>query len=134
MLGREKSKKEAIVADDSAFMRDILKKILSENGYEVIGEAEEGNELLNILKIKKTDLIMLDAKMPGMGGMEALEHIRSNYPNIKVIMCTAVTGKDVVDSAIALGASGYVPKPFLPETIVASINRLRETKPNNITV
>ncbi len=56
--------------------------------------------------------------------MEALEHIRNDYPNIKVIMCTAITDKDVVDSAIALGASGYVSKPFLPETIAASINRL----------
>lgn len=126
LLGREKSKKKAIVVDDTAFMRDILKKILSENGYEVIGEAEEGNELLNILKTKKADLIMLDVKMPGMGGIEALEHIRGNYPNIKVIMCTAVTDKGVIDSAIELGASGYVPKPFLPETIVESINRLRE--------
>ena len=134
LLGREKNKKEAIVVDDSAFMRDILKKLLSENGYEVIGEAEEGNVLLNILKTKKADLIMLDVNMPGMGGMEALEHIRDNYPNIKVIMCTAVTDKDVVDSAIALGASGYVPKPFLPETIVACLSRLREIKPNNLGV
>jgi two-component system chemotaxis response regulator CheY len=134
LLGREKSKKKAIVVDDSAFIRDTLKKILSENGYEVIGEAEEGIELLNILKTKKADLIMLDVNMPGMGGMETLEHIRNYYPNIKVIMCTAVTDKDVVDSAIALGASGYVPKPFLPETIVASISRLREITSNNISV
>lgn len=70
---------------------------------------------------------MLDVNMPGMGGIEALDHIRREYPNIKVIMCTAVTDKDVVDSAIALGASGYVPKPFLPEAIVASLNRLNRS-------
>lgn len=124
LLGREKCKKKAIVVDDSPFMRDTLKKILSDNGYEVIGEAEEGNELLNLLKTKKADIIMLDVNMPGMGGIEALEHVRNDYPNINVIMCTAVTDKNVVDSAMALGAYGYVSKPFLPETITAWLSRI----------
>lgn len=122
LLGREKHKKKAIVVDDAPFMRETLKKILSDNGYEVIGEAEDGNELLKILKTKKADIITLDVNMPGMGGIEALEHVRNDYPNINVFMCTAVTDKDIVDSALALGASGYVTKPFLPETIIASLS------------
>lgn len=62
--------------------------------------------------------------MPGMGGIEALGHVRNDYPNIKVIMCTAITDKDVFDSALALGAAGFVPKPFLPETIIATLRRI----------
>lgn len=124
LLGREKSKKKAIVVDDSPFIRETLKSLLSENGFEVIGEAEEGNELLNILKTSKVDLIMLDINMPGMNGMEALENVRNDYPNINVIMCTAVNDKDVIDSAMTLGAVGFVTKPFLPEAIIASLGRI----------
>lgn len=134
LLGREKNKKKAIVIDDSDFMRDTLKKILSENRYEVIGEAKEGNELLNILKTKKADLITLDVNMPGMNGMEALECIRNDYPNIKVLMCSAVTDREVIDSALALGASGYVTKPFFPEVFIAYIDRISELLRNNKSV
>jgi two-component system chemotaxis response regulator CheY len=121
LLGRTKNKKKVIVVDDVEFIRDSLKKVLSENGCEVIGEAEEGKELLDILKIKKADLIFLDIKMPGMDGMTALERVTKDYPNIKVIMCSAVTDKSVIDSAAALGAFGYITKPFLPDAIIKSI-------------
>jgi two-component system chemotaxis response regulator CheY len=121
LLGRAKNKKKVIVVDDVEFVRDSLKKVLSENGCEVIGEAKEGKELLNMLKVKKADLIFLDIKMPGMDGIEALEYVIKDYPNIRVIMCSAVTDKSVIDSAIALGASGYITKPFLPDAIIKNI-------------
>lgn len=124
LLGRTKNKRKVIVVDDAKFVRDSLKKVLSENGCEVIGEATEGNELLNMLKKKKADLIILDIKMPNMDGITALENVMKDYPNIKVIMCSAVTDKAVIDSAIALGASGYITKPFLPDAIITSIGMI----------
>jgi two-component system, chemotaxis family, chemotaxis protein CheY len=124
LLGRTKTKKKVIVVDDAEFVRDSLKRILSENGCEVIGEATEGGELLNMLKIKKPDLIILDINMPGMDGMTTLQNVMKNYLNIKVIMCSAVTDKEVIDSTIALGASGYITKPFLPDKIITSIGRI----------
>lgn len=124
LLGRTKNKKKVIVVDDAKFIRESLKKILSENGCEVIDEAAEGKELLDMLKKKMADLIILDIKMPGMDGMETLEHVMKEYPNSKVIMCSAVTDKEVIDSAIALGASGYITKPFLPDAIIASIGMI----------
>lgn len=75
-----------------------------------------------MLKTKKTDLIFLDIKMPGMDGITALEYIIKDYPKINVIMCSAVTDKSVIDSAMALGASGYITKPFLPDAIIKSIS------------
>lgn len=124
LLGRTKNKRKVIVVDDMEFIRDSLKNIVSENGCEVIGEATEGKELLDILKKKKADLIILDIKMPGMDGMTALEYVMKEYPNMKVIMCSAVTDKEVIDSAIALGACGYITKPFLPDAIITSIGMI----------
>lgn len=123
LLGRAKNKKKVIVVDDVEFVRDSLKKLLSENGCEVIGDASDGKELLNILEKKKADLIFLDIKMPGMDGITALESIVKDYPHTKVIMCSAVTDKAVIDTAIALGAVGYITKPFLPDAIIKSINK-----------
>lgn len=124
LLGRVKNKKKVIVVDDVEFVRVSLKKILSENGCEIIGEAIEGKELLNMLKKKKADLIFLDINMPGMDGMKTLEYIMKDYPNTKVIMCSAVKDKAVIDSAIALGAAAYVTKPFLPDAIITSIGMI----------
>ena len=124
LIGRTKNKKKVIVVDDVKFVRDSLKTILSENGCEVIGEAADGKELLNMLKKKKVELIILDIKMPEMDGLTVLEYVMKNYLNIKVIMCSAVTDKEIIDSAIALGASGYITKPFLPDAIIASIGMI----------
>jgi two-component system chemotaxis response regulator CheY len=124
LLGRTKNKKKVIIVDDVKFVRDSLKKVLFENGCEVIGEAAEGKELLNMLKKKRADLIILDINMPGMDGMAALEYVMKDYPNTKVIMCSAATDKEIIDYAIALGASGYITKPFLPEAIIASLGMI----------
>lgn len=124
LLGRVKNKKKVIVVDDVEFIRDSLKKILSENGCEIIGEATEGKELLNMLKQKKADLIFLDINMPGMDGIETLEHLIKDYPNINVIMCSVVKDQAIIDSAIALGATGYITKPFLPNAIITSIGMI----------
>lgn len=64
---------------------------------------------------------MLDVKMPEMDGMIALEQIKKDYPDVKVIMCSAVTEKSVIDSAMKLGAASYITKPFLPDTIIEKI-------------
>ncbi|MES9143996.1 response regulator, partial [Cutibacterium acnes] len=117
-------KKKVMIVDDSEFVRNTLKRIVSENGCEVVGEATEGTELLSILKTKSVDLVILDIKMPGMDGITALKHIKSEYPKVKVIMCSAMTDQQVIDSVIELGANGYVTKPFLPEAIIYSIGNI----------
>jgi two-component system chemotaxis response regulator CheY len=124
LLGRNKNKKKVIVVDDSDFVRDCIKKILLENACEVVAVAADGKELLKILEKRKADLIILDINMPGMDGITALENVMKNYPNIKVIMCSAVTDKETIDSVMQLGASGYITKPFMPCKIIESINHI----------
>lgn len=126
LLGRTRNRKKAIVVDDALFVRDCLIKILGENNIEIIGEAEEGNELLKQLKTKKVDLILLDINMPGMNGMDALKKINTNYPEVKVIMCTAVKDQAVIDKAYELGVTGFVTKPFKPDEIVTCIELLNK--------
>ena len=75
-----------------------------------------------MLKKKKADLIFLDINMPGMDGMTALENVVKDYPSIKVIMCSAASDKEVIESAIKLGAQEYITKPFLPDKIIEKIN------------
>lgn len=125
LLGRIKNKIKAIVVDDSDFIRDSLKRILSENGYEVVGEATDGKELLKMLKSNRADFIILDINMPGMDGLSTLYCVSKDYPGIKVIMCSAVTDKAVIDKAIAAGAATYITKPFLPEAVLAGIRMIK---------
>ncbi len=124
LLGRTKNLKKIIIADDSEFMRKTLKDLLEENGCSVIAEAADGVELINILKTKKPEIIILDVKMPVMDGIEALKLIKVDYPDIKIIMCSAVDDVDAKNQAFHLGAVGYVVKPFIPETIIGWVNRI----------
>lgn len=122
LLGRNKNKKKVIVVDDVEFIRDSLKRILSESGCEVVGEAKDGKELLNMLKTKKVNLVFLDINMPVMDGLTALKQIVKDYPSIKVIMCSAMKEEATIDSAMAMGAAVYVTKPFLPEVIIQAVH------------
>lgn len=124
LLGRNKLKKKAVIADDVEFVRDVLKKILIENHYEIVGEAGDGIKLMRILSKTPVDLVMLDITMPNMDGLTALQNIVKNYPNTNVIMCSEIENESTIDKAIQLGASAFVTKPFLPETIVSNINKL----------
>jgi two-component system, chemotaxis family, chemotaxis protein CheY len=121
LLGRNKNKKKVIVVDDVEFIRTSLKAILTESGFEVVGEAKDGKELLNMLKTKKTDVIVLDINMSGMDGLTALKHIVKDYPSIKVIMCSAVAEEVTIAYAVEIGAAAYITKPFLPEAIVQAV-------------
>ena len=124
LLGRNSLKRKAVVADDAVFVRDTLRKILCENQYEIVGEASDGVELMNILSQTSVDLVMLDITMPNMDGITALQNIVKKYPTTKVIMCSGLNDKNTIDKTIVLGANGYVTKPFLPEAIVSSLKML----------
>ena len=124
LLGRDRLKKKAVIADDVEFIRDTLRKILEENQYEIIGEADDGMELMRILSQASADLVMLDITMPKMDGISALKNIVNKYPETNVIMCSEIEDKSTIDKAIRLGASAFVTKPFLPEAIVTCLKNL----------
>lgn len=110
-----------LIVDDSRTSRRILKNILTENGYEIIGEASDGQIGYEKYIELKPDLVTLDITMPVLDGLGALEKIMQLNSEAKVIMVTAAGQKSKMVEAIKLGASEFIQKPFEPEQILAII-------------
>lgn len=114
--------KRILVTDDALFMRVTLKNVLTQNGFEVVGEASNGREAVELYEKLKPDLVFMDITMPEMDGLEALKAIRAKDPNAKVVMCTAMGQKQIVLDAIQAGAKDFIVKPFQPERIIEAVN------------
>ena len=113
-----------LVVDDAAFMRMMLKDILTKGGYDVVGEAADGNEAVAKYNELKPDLVTLDITMPNKDGLQALKEIRDNDPNATRIMCSAVGQQAMVIDAIQAGAKDFVVKPFQPDRVLESIHKV----------
>lgn len=109
-----------LVVDDSRTSRKILKGILESKGYEIVGEASNGEEGVKMFQECKPDVVTLDITMPVMDGIEALEKIKAIDPDARVIMVTAAGQKGNVMQALKLGAFEFVSKPF-EEDVIATI-------------
>jgi two-component system chemotaxis response regulator CheY len=116
--------KRILITDDALFMRVTLKNILTQNGYEVCGEAANGAESVQMYKDLKPDLVTMDITMPEMDGIAALKEIKSIDPDACVVMCTAMGQKNMVVEAIQSGAKDFIVKPFQPERVVEALNKL----------
>jgi two-component system chemotaxis response regulator CheY len=116
--------KSILITDDALFMRVTLKNILTENGYEVCGEAQNGAEAVSMYSQMKPDLVTMDITMPEMDGLAALKKIRETDPDAKIVMCTAMGQKNMVVEAIQSGAKDFIVKPFQPERVIEAINKL----------
>ena len=115
------------LVDDTEYIRFILKKMLKSSKIfeaEIIGEAEDGREAIEKLKLLKPDIVTLDITMPIMNGLEAVKEIKKNSPEIKVLMVTVLGDKDKVLRAIQNGADGYMLKPFKQEKVFKAIKEL----------
>lgn len=110
-----------LIVDDSRTSRRILRNILTENGYEVIGEASDGQTGYEKYIELKPDLVTLDITMPVLDGLGTLEKIMQLNSEAKVIMVTAAGQKSKMVEAIKLGAAEFIQKPFEPEQILAII-------------
>lgn len=117
LLGRKDTTVKFIVADDAEFICDSIESILKNEKYKCLAKVYNGIQLLAELKKVIPDVIFLDINMPEMDGLTALKEIRKEYPDLKVIIVSADSSSKTKDTAIALGAIGYITKPFLPEHI-----------------
>ncbi|NLL38771.1 MAG: response regulator [Clostridiales bacterium] len=113
-----------LIVDDAAFMRISIKSMLTKNGYEIVGEAENG--LVGVEKFKelKPDIVTMDITMPEMNGLDALREIMKIDPTAKVIMVSAMGQEAMVRDAIISGAKGFIVKPFKEEGIVSALKKL----------
>lgn len=116
--------KKILITDDALFMRVTLKNILIQNGYEVAGEAANGQEAVEKYATLHPDLVLMDITMPVMDGITACRTIKAGYPDAKVVMCTAMGQKNMVIEAIQAGAKDFIVKPFQPDRVLDSIQKL----------
>ncbi|OPY57253.1 MAG: Chemotaxis protein CheY [Pelotomaculum sp. PtaU1.Bin035] len=116
--------KRILIVDDAAFMRMMIKNIVTKNGYEVIGEAENGKVAVELYKQHKPDLVTMDITMPEMNGIEGVKAIRSVDPGANVIMCSAMGQQAMVMEAIQAGAKDFIVKPFQQDRILQAIERV----------
>lgn len=112
-----------LVVDDAAFMRMMVKDILSKNGYEVVGEAENGLKALEKWQELKPDLTTMDITMPEMDGITAVKEIKKIDPGAKVIMCSAMGQQAMVVEAIQAGARDFIVKPFQPDRVLEAVRK-----------
>lgn len=116
--------KKILIVDDSAFIRTALRDILTDNGYEVAGEAENGGQAIAKFKELLPDLVTMDVVMAGETGLEALKEIINLDRRANVLMVTAMGKQAMVIEALQAGAKGFLIKPFESKAVVAEIKRI----------
>lgn len=117
-----------MVVDDAAFMRVVLKDILTASGFQNIVEAGDGAAAVTAYQQHRPDIVTMDINMPGTDGIEALRMILQMNPAAKVVMVTSVDQKHVVQEAIKLGAKDYVVKPFDRGMVATVVNRVLRSR------
>ena len=112
-----------IIVDDNDLIRTLLRGILRAEECEIIGEARNGTLALELIEKSKPDIVLLDVLMPEMDGLEALQNIKQQYPEIIVVMITGSPSKDNVQESIQGGASGFIVKPFNSAKVIETLKR-----------
>lgn len=113
-----------LVVDDAKFMRATLSTMLQLENYEVVGEAENGEEAIEQYKSLKPDIVTMDITMPVMNGIDAIKAIIAYDPKAKIIVCSAMGQQKVVVEAIEMGASDFIIKPFDENRVIETIENV----------
>lgn len=115
--------KNILICDDAAFMRMMIKDILTKNGYNVVGEAANGAEAVEKYSQLKPNLVMMDITMPEMNGIDALKKIKENDGSANVIMCSAMGQQAMVIESIQAGEKDFIVKPFQVERVLEAVQK-----------
>ena len=113
-----------LIVDDAAFMRMMLKDILTKGGFEIAGEAADGVEAVAKYAELKPDLVTLDITMPNKDGIQALKEIKAADPSATCVMCSAMGQQSMVIEAIQSGAKDFIVKPFREEKVIESVRNI----------
>ena len=116
--------KRVLIVDDAAFMRMMIKDILSKNGYEVAGEAENGLKAIDKYKELTPDLVLMDITMPEMNGIDAVKAIKGFDPGAKIVMCSAMGQQAMVIESIQAGARDFIVKPFQADRVLEAVRKV----------
>ncbi|SFB89896.1 Response regulator receiver domain-containing protein [Marinospirillum celere] len=121
-------KGRVVVVDDEPMVRDLLKELLKDLGYEVAAQANNGQVAFDKVKEHKPEIVCLDISMPEINGLDALASIKTFNSDIIVIMVTAISGSSEVQQAIRTGADGYILKPFTGMQVHEAIQKARKRR------
>ena len=116
--------KRILITDDTAFMRMTLRNVLAKNGYEIVGEAEDGLQAVEKYAEMKPDLVTMDITMPNMDGITAIKKIMESDPSAKIVVVSAMGQKALVIEALNSGAKDFIVKPFQPDRIVEALQKV----------
>lgn len=116
--------KSVLIADDSSFMRKLLKDMLGKGGFKVIFEAHDGQDAIQKYKAFSPDILLLDLTMPKVNGLNVLKEIRDYDSSANVIICSAMGQKFFIQEALHYGAKDFVIKPYFNNLITILKNRL----------
>jgi len=114
---------KVLIVDDAAFMRMMLRDILAKNGFEVVGEAENGKDAVVKYGELKPDIVTMDITMPEMDGIAAVKEIKAVDPAAKVVMVSAMGQQAMVIEAIRSGAADFIVKPFQPDRVLEALGK-----------
>ena len=115
-----------LVADDASFMRQMIREIVEAEGHEVVGEASDGDEVVEEFKRLQPDVVTMDIVMPRRSGIDAVKGIVDLDPGAKVVMCSALGQETLVQEAMQAGALDFIVKPFKPDAVIATIQKVLE--------
>ena len=113
-----------LIVDDAAFMRMMIKDILTKNGYEIAAEAENGQKAVEKYSEARPDLVLMDITMPEMDGIQALKKIKAMDSTANVIMCSAMGQQAMVIEAIQSGAKDFIVKPFQADRVIEAVKKV----------
>jgi len=116
--------KTVLVVDDSLFMREMIKETLEEAGYEIVGEAENGEDAIELALELEPQIVTLDNVLPDINGTEVLKVFKEEGVKSSVLMISAVGQEGVINEGLSLGAKNYIVKPFTPEQLIDAIENL----------
>lgn len=112
-----------MIVDDSMFMRHMLRGILTANGHQVVAEAQNGAQSIEMYGTHRPDIVTMDITMPVMSGLDALRELMHHFPDATVIMVSAMGQQSLVMESIRLGAKGFIVKPIQKGTVLQEVER-----------
>ena len=119
-------KGRVLVADDAAFMRQMIREILEAEGLEVVGEAVDGVEAIDQFSKLHPELVTMDIVMPRRSGIDAVKGILELDPHARIVMCSALGQETLVMEALQAGARDFIVKPFKPDNVIATLMKVLE--------
>jgi two-component system chemotaxis response regulator CheY len=115
-----------MLVDDTAFMRRMLRDILTKEGFEVVAEAANGREAVTVYHEARPDLVIMDITMPEMDGIAAVSEIVDGDAAARILMCSALGQQELIIEALEAGGRDFVVKPFLPAKVLEAVHKVLE--------